>query len=71
MTRGRGQTHRPDPRGSDPGLFTCSGVGAMGVSLERAAGVGRGAVCRLESAWWLASVPTEFCPDGASELKTV
>lgn len=60
----------PDPRGSDSGLFTCSGVGVMGVSLG-VAGMGRGLVCWVESPPWLASVPTEFCPDACSELNTV
>lgn len=43
----------------------------MGVSLGSVAGTGRGVVCGVESPPWLASVPTEFGPDGASELNTV
>ena len=43
----------------------------MGVSLGSVAGMGREVVCWVESPPWLASVPTEFCPDGTSELNTV
>lgn len=43
----------------------------MEVSLGSAAWMGRGVVCWVGSPPWLASVATEFCPDGASELNTV